>query len=104
MWDQSTHIDFKSLHEFGQPGFAFIYRSKAIPKKKLLPRSLFGHFVGMESDVNLLRIYDPHSKSIIFTRSADFKQFNEERLPGVSALLDGLARRCELEAETEDQE
>ena len=58
----------------------------------------------MESDIHLLRIYVSHFKSIIFTITADFKQCNEERLPGFSTLLDGLARQSELEAETQDKD
>ena len=103
-WDPSTRIDFKSLLEFGQPGFAFIYRPKATPQKKLLPRAVFGHFVGMHSDTTILRVYVPHSKSIIFTRAADFKKYTLDRLPGVDSLLDGLARQSELETSTEKQD
>lgn len=92
MWDQSIHIDFKSLHEFLHP------------QKNLLPEAEFGHFAEKESDVNLPRIYVPHSKPIMFTRAAHFKQCNEERLLGVSALLNGLALQSEFEAESQDKE
>ena len=55
-WDPSSRIDFTSLLELGQPGFAFIYRLKALPQKKLLRRAAFGHFVFMHSDTTILRI------------------------------------------------
>ena len=36
----------------------------------------------------------------IITRSRDFRQYMGEKLPGVSALLYGIARQSELEVET----
>ncbi len=44
---------------FGQKGFAFIYQSKSVAKKKLLPRSEPACFVGMESKTRLIRVYLP---------------------------------------------
>jgi len=97
-WSPRTKIDFSTLPEFGQPGFSFVYRSKTTANKKLLPRSIFGHFVGMESDESLYRIYNPTTKKTFTTRKADFKESKADLLPSVSVLLDGLARQHEAEA------
>lgn len=38
------------------------------------------------------------TKSIILTRAQDFRPFSEEKLPGVSSLLEGLARQSEVDS------
>jgi len=44
-WDPATNMNFKSLLEFGQEGYAFIYRSQTTAGQKLLPRSEYGGFI-----------------------------------------------------------
>ena len=98
-WNPNTFIDFASLLAFGKPGFGFIYRAHTTAKKKLLPRSQFGNFVGMESDTRLIRMYVPNEKRVRVVRRADFKTIADNKLPGVTALLDGLARQHSIETE-----
>jgi len=101
LWNPRTIIDFKSLLLFGQLGASFIYRSKTVAKKKLQPRSALSNFVGMESDARLIRVYIPTEKNIKVIRRVDFRPISE-KLPGVSALLDGLAREHSIEVEQEE--
>lgn len=96
-WDNRTRIDFKNLPVFGQHGFAFLYQSKTRPNKELSARAIHGRFAGMESSETLYRLYIPESKKIK-TRRQDFPPCTEDQLPGVSTLLDGIARQHELES------
>jgi len=73
LWDRSMKVNFGQLLTFGEPGFAFIYRPRTVPNKKLTARSIHGHFIGMESDETLFRVYVPDTTSIIITRANDFK-------------------------------
>ena len=98
MWDSHNNVDFTHIPQFGQPGFAFIYRAKSTPRKKLLPRSQFSHFVGVQSDTRLYRVYIPEDKGVKVIRRGDFHQSNDQRLPGVDSLLDGLSRQSSIEA------
>ena len=97
MWNPSTSIQFSKVPLFGQPGFAFKYRSDTVPNKKFLARSVHAHFVGMESDTTILRVYVPETKSVMLTRAKDFRPYEKEQLPGVASILDGLARQTEIE-------
>ena len=97
LWNPSTTIQFSKVPVFGQPGFAFKYRSDTVPNKKFLARSVHAHFVGMQSDTTILRVYVPETKSVMLTRIQDFRPYSNETLPGVASLLDGLARESELE-------
>ena len=97
-WNLDTRIDFKQLPEFGQKEHAFIYRPKTTPQKKLLPRTVFGHFVGMESSVPLFRVFVPSTKKIILTRAQDFRPDNSGHLRSMSSPLDGLSREIELDS------
>lgn len=94
-WDSSTKINFKTLPIFGQKGYAFIYTSNTLPRKKLSARALLGHFVGLQSDETLLRIYVPEQKRVHLTRAQDFKIIPKEKLPSISTLLDGLSRQIQ---------
>jgi len=96
-WNPATEIDFSNVLEFGQKGHAFVYRPKTTPQKKLLPRTVFGHFVGMESDVTLLRVLVPATKKIIISRAPDFHVLNSEHLPSISTMLDGISRQMSFE-------
>lgn len=58
LWDARTIVDFTKIPPFGQPGFYFIYHPKHAPRKKLLPRSKYSHFVCIDCDNHLLRVYE----------------------------------------------
>ncbi len=58
---------------------------------------MLGHFVDMESDTRLYRIYIPNTKKTIIVRKDDFKQVKINPIPGVSALQDEIARQLEGE-------
>ena len=97
LWDPSTMVEFSKVPVFGQTGFAFKYRSETLPNKKFLARSVHAHFVGMESDKTIIRVYVPESKTIMLTRIQDFRLYIDEKLPGVASLIDGISRQSELE-------
>ena len=97
LWDKNPRIDLKSLLNFGQARYAFIYYPKTQPEKKLLPRSEFSRFVGMDSDVHLARVYVPATNTVRTVRVADFHLLKGNRLPNISSFLDGLARQQEFE-------
>ena len=97
IWNPSTSIQFSKVPVFGQPGFAFEYRADTVPNKKFLARSVHGHFVGMASDATLLRVYVPETKTVMLTRAQDFRAYEDEKLPGVASILDGLSRQSEIE-------
>ena len=97
VWKPTTRVRLSTVPTFGQPGFAFLYRSKTTPHKKILARSVHGHFVGIHSDMTLPRVYVPESKKVILTRTQDFIQYGEEKLAGVASLLDDLSRQSDIE-------
>ena len=94
--------EYGNFLEFGTPGFAFIYWDENVKGKKPFPRSLFGHLVGMVSDTALIQVYIPQTKSIKNVRRTDFRKYDGTPLPGVEALLDGIARQVEIEATSSD--
>ncbi len=98
-WNPSARINYSKIFEFDPPGFAYIYRDDNTPEKKLLPRSVFGYFVGMASDLVLIKVYIPQTAKIIFVRSSDFKPLDKTSLPGIEVLLDGIARQLANEQE-----
>lgn len=90
--------DLSALIPFGEKGYAFQYRSSTVGKKKFLPRTNYGRFVGMESEHALYRIYSSSKKGIIITRKADFTILREDtQLPSFSTLTDNLSRHRQLE-------
>lgn len=91
-WKPNTRIDFTMIPEFGQEGYAFIYRSNSNRQKKLLPRTVFGHFVGMESKVTLFLIFVPSTQKIIIIRAQDFHHDKSDHIPSMSTLMDGISR------------
>ena len=99
MWNPSTSIQFSKVPLFVQPGFAFKYRSDTVPNKTFLARpvAFHAHFVGMESDTTILRVYVPETKSVMLTRAQDFRPYKKKQLLGVASILDGLARQTEIE-------
>ncbi len=96
-WKSNARIDYESRLEIRSPGFPFIYYSETSSGKKLLPRTQFGHFVGMESDTRLIKVFFPLTKSFKIIRRTDFRKYEGDPLPGVEALLDGIARQVEAE-------
>lgn len=103
LWDPSIVIDFPSLLIFSQPGFAFIYRPQAEQAEKLKPSSEPGHFIGIESDTRLIRVYTPESESVKFIRKAEFTTIRNKKLPINSSLLDFLAWKHEIEVSNGDR-
>ena len=93
----NARISYRNILEFSTPGIASIYRDDSAKGKKLLPCSVYGHFVGKESDIVLIKVFIPQTKQIIQVRRRDFQKYNGTELPGVEALLDGIARQVEAE-------
>jgi len=89
--------DVTPLLRFGQPGYAFQYRPSTTKGKKFLPRTVFGHFVGMQSENTLYRIFIPSSSSIYTCRQNDFKVINKDtELPSFSSLMENLSHQRQL--------
>lgn len=89
--------NLSNLLMFGAPGYAFEYKSDTAKQKKLAPRVLYSHFVVMESPRSLLRLYVPSRKLIILCRVADCTPLKDNNaLPGMSSILEGIARQREL--------
>lgn len=103
-WDPRTIIDFSKLHIFGQTGYSFIYRSSAAAGSKLLPRSHFSRFIGVESDRILLRVYVPEFNTVRVVRNADFHVISRNSLPSVTSLIDGLSRQRRMEESLNQEE
>ena len=80
-------------------GFVFIYYSDSARNKKLLPRSEFGHFLGMDSSTRDVKVYLPHTKKIRSVRQSDFRIYKGDVLPSVELMLDGIGREVEKEQE-----
>ena len=72
-WNPQSRIELSKVLEFGTPGFAFMHRSHTTASKKLLPRSIYVHFVGMGKDTRLYRVYIPHLRKVLLVRRDDFK-------------------------------
>ncbi len=51
----------------------------------------------MESDTRLIKVFIPHRKSFKIIRRTDFRKYKGDYLPGVEALLDGIAKQVEVE-------
>ena len=56
------------------PGYAYIHRSDTAKVKKLLPRAMFGYFIGFASEPSLIKIYIPQTKKIKIVRRSDFRK------------------------------
>ena len=95
LWNANTRIDFSRVLDFGTKDFAFVCRRDTIPNKKFLPSTILGHFVGMESDAQLYRVYVPNTNKVIVLRKNYSKIIQDESLPGISALLDSISREIE---------
>lgn len=96
-WDPKNDIDCQGLHTFGQAGYAFIYYPPNVAGKKFLPRSEFCHFIGIESDTRLLRVFVPQSDKVRTARQADFHRNTDSSLPSFSSLADGISRQRQLD-------
>lgn len=78
--------EFSNSLKFGQKDHAYINRSDTAMKTKLLPWSLKGHFVGIQSTQTLYRVYIPSTKRVIIVRQREFKVSNYN-LPSTKMLL-----------------
>ena len=98
--DSTTKLKYKDLPIFGQQRFTFLYQPHSRPNRKFSAPAIHGHFVGMESDSTLYRIFTPTTNKVIITRRQDFRICVHEKLPCVSALLDGISRQSALEQDS----
>lgn len=89
------------VSEYALTGFVFIYRSQTRTGKKFLPRSVYGHFGGMESDTTAINVYISQTYKIMQVRRRAFKKYRGDILAGVAALLDGIAKQGEEENQKE---
>lgn len=99
--------DVSSLIAFGTKGHAFQYRPSTAPGKKFLPRTLFGLFVGMESENTLFRIYIPSIDEVKVCRKDDFHILKEgTKLPSFDQLTQDIARKQQIQEveQVEDEE
>ena len=96
--------NFSFTLQFGQPGYAYQYRSDTVKAKKFLPRTVFGHFIGMSSEHSLYRIFLPATKKIYICRRADFTILKKDtELPSFSTLMENVSRHRQI-AEAEEEE
>lgn len=103
-WSYTAQVDFRVVPNWGQQGFTFIYRYGTTSNKKFLMRTQAAVFVGMKSEARLVKVYIPAMKKIREVRRQDFKPLHESKLPGISTLLDGIARQAALEEKELDDE
>lgn len=98
-WRSNVNItDFSSLPTFGQPDFAFVYRSSTSANKKLLARAIHHDFFSsMESYERFFRTYNPIAQSVYVVRLVYFKSCGRDQLPSIATLLDRLSRQAEEE-------
>ena len=54
----------------------------------ILPRSVYGHFVGMECDTVIIKVFIPQSKQISQVLRRYFSKYDGTELLGVEALLE----------------
>ncbi len=47
----------------------------------------------------MIRVYLPSNKSVKVIRRSDFRLIREDRLPGISTLIDGLSRQASIEVD-----
>ena len=96
LWTQKRP-DMSAVLHFGQSGYAFQYRSVTVKGKKILPRTVFGNFVGMESENTLYRVFIPTTKSIYICRKNDFKILEKDtELPSFSTQMENISRKQQL--------
>jgi len=50
----------------------------------------------MEGEETPFLVYVPEARSILISRAQAFRPYSDEKLPGVTSILDGLARQSEL--------
>ena len=98
--------NLSNLLRFGQPGYTFQYKPITVKGKKFLPRTIYGRFVGMESEHSLYQIFIPVAETIYIFRRNDFTVLKENTdLPTFSTLMENISRQQQLiEAEETDEE
>lgn len=55
----------------------------------------------MESDTRLMKDYVQNSDTVITVRTADFWKVNDDSLPRITSLIDGLSRKQKIESREE---
>lgn len=92
-WNLHTIISIHAVYKLEQQGFAFKYVFPTTASMKFSARSAYAHFMGLQSDDWLCRVYIPTTKTINIVRLLNFKPILHERLPGASTILDdGLSQ------------
>lgn len=56
-WDPKIIIELSSLLYFGQPGYAFIYRSRMTSENKIIHTSEYDRFLTVERDTWIVRVF-----------------------------------------------
>ncbi len=51
----------------------------------------------MNSHTGFIKVFIPHTKSFKIIRRTDFRKYEGDPLPGVEALLNGIAKQIEVE-------
>lgn len=73
--------DTSPLLRFGQPVYAFQYRSSTVKDRKFLLRTEFDCFTGMESENALFRLFMTSFNNICICRKADFNVLRKDTQP-----------------------
>lgn len=69
---------------------------------KLPSRSFHDHFVGMESDERICKVYSLEECNLEIIRLNDFKSYEIDRLPNFPSFLDGLSRQINENTSSND--
>lgn len=92
-WNQRTTILFMNILLFGARYFSFIYIFSTSNGKIFLPCSELSHFVSVESDSTLIRMFLPLSNSLCIVRQADVLPITKDALPPLSNFIYGHSRQ-----------
>lgn len=66
---------------------------KKTESRDLNAKTTYGYFLGMQSNERLCWVYEEHKKKCFIVRLTDFKPCKQEKLPGVTSLLDVFTRQ-----------
>ena len=77
-----SRVHYDKFLEFSASGLAYICRDENVRGNRLLPRSIFGHLVGMAIDTVVIKVFIPQTATIINVRRSDFRLGDESSLPG----------------------
>lgn len=59
-----TQPELSTLMAFGTNFYAFKYRSSSVPGKRFILGTIFGYFVGTDSENTILRVYHPSENQV----------------------------------------